>query len=247
MVDHNQRGVGRLAQAQQALAQSGHGAGVVFILVMGGIQRVQDNDLRGGRLAGNGAPRTDRAGYGIPGSVAATAAAPRVRPISSRAIKNSAITVMAKRRYARRIQVATKRCAYSNLIGTAARGSCGQTPRPPTCGCRSRAPSEGGGLRTAAMVQPITIRVGNLFEILLDRANEGCRICTDLLFGTRQTPRLDLGRVLTVETGESPPVVRSTSYSLPGTRSVPNRPSKERVSTMNRPLRMAKERAYIRA
>src|SRR5689334_12152329 len=50
VVDHDQRGAGSLAQPQQALAKGGHGAGVVFILIVGGIQRVQDDDLRGGRL-----------------------------------------------------------------------------------------------------------------------------------------------------------------------------------------------------
>jgi hypothetical protein len=38
------------SQAQQALAESRHGARVVFILIVGGIERVQDNDLRDGCL-----------------------------------------------------------------------------------------------------------------------------------------------------------------------------------------------------
>ena len=52
VVDYDQCCSRSIAQAQQALAQSGHGAGVVFILIVGGIQRVQDNDLCGGRLRG---------------------------------------------------------------------------------------------------------------------------------------------------------------------------------------------------
>jgi hypothetical protein len=42
------------------------------------------------------------------------------------------------------------------------------------------------GFALGTMIRPIAIRVGNLIEVLLDRANEGCRTCTDLLF-----PRVD--------------------------------------------------------
>ena len=43
-------GARSLAQTQQALAQSGHGPSVVLILIVSGIQRIEDDDLRGGRL-----------------------------------------------------------------------------------------------------------------------------------------------------------------------------------------------------
>ena len=48
VVHHDQRGTRSIAQPQQTLAQSGHGAGVVFILIVGGVQRVQDDDLGSG-------------------------------------------------------------------------------------------------------------------------------------------------------------------------------------------------------
>jgi hypothetical protein len=40
------------AQAQQALTKSGHGAGVVFVLIVRGVQRVQDDDLGSGGAGG---------------------------------------------------------------------------------------------------------------------------------------------------------------------------------------------------
>ena len=45
MVDHDQGGSGGLAQAEQTLAQSGHGAGVVFVLIMSGVERIEHEDL----------------------------------------------------------------------------------------------------------------------------------------------------------------------------------------------------------
>ena len=52
VMHHDERGARSIAQAQQALAQSGHGARVVFILIVGGVERVQDDDLgSGGRAA----------------------------------------------------------------------------------------------------------------------------------------------------------------------------------------------------
>jgi hypothetical protein len=43
MVHNHQSRAGSLAQSQQGLAQRGHGAGIVFILIVRGIERV-DND-----------------------------------------------------------------------------------------------------------------------------------------------------------------------------------------------------------
>ena len=37
-----------IAQAQQALAQRRHGARIVFILIVSGVERVQHDDLGGG-------------------------------------------------------------------------------------------------------------------------------------------------------------------------------------------------------
>src|SRR5579885_2236292 len=52
VVHHDQRCVRSLAQSQQALAESGHSARIVFVLVVRGIERVQNNDL-GGRRPGS--------------------------------------------------------------------------------------------------------------------------------------------------------------------------------------------------
>ncbi len=45
-------GARRVAQSQQRVAERGHGAGIVFILIMGGIERVEDDDFGGGGLSG---------------------------------------------------------------------------------------------------------------------------------------------------------------------------------------------------
>jgi hypothetical protein len=42
---------GNFAQPQQAVALGGQGVCVVFILIVRGIQRVQDDDLRSGRIS----------------------------------------------------------------------------------------------------------------------------------------------------------------------------------------------------
>src|SRR5215471_6375578 len=45
VMDHDEGGAGSFAQAQQTLAQGRHGAGVVFILIVGGVERVQEDDV----------------------------------------------------------------------------------------------------------------------------------------------------------------------------------------------------------
>ena len=53
VVDDDQRSARSFSQTQQALAQSGHGAGVVFVLIVCRVQRVQDDDLgRSGACGG---------------------------------------------------------------------------------------------------------------------------------------------------------------------------------------------------
>jgi hypothetical protein len=42
VVDHDEGGARSFAQAEQALTQGGHGAGVVFILIVGG-QRAEED------------------------------------------------------------------------------------------------------------------------------------------------------------------------------------------------------------
>src|SRR5215470_8965419 len=50
MMHHDESGLGSIPQAQQGLAQSRHGAGIVFILIMSGVERIQDDDFGGGGL-----------------------------------------------------------------------------------------------------------------------------------------------------------------------------------------------------
>jgi hypothetical protein len=52
MMHDDERGLGSFSQPQQGLAQSGHGSGVVFILIVSGVERVQDDDLRVGGAGG---------------------------------------------------------------------------------------------------------------------------------------------------------------------------------------------------
>src|SRR5229473_8238703 len=52
MVHDHQSGAGSVAQVQQRLAQSRHGARIVFILIVSGVERVEDDDLGGGNLGG---------------------------------------------------------------------------------------------------------------------------------------------------------------------------------------------------
>src|SRR5260370_42430106 len=54
MVHYNQSGPGSVAQAQQRLAESRHGAGIVFVLIVSGVERVEDDHLGGGGLGGSG-------------------------------------------------------------------------------------------------------------------------------------------------------------------------------------------------
>ena len=44
-MDDDESGLGRIAQPNQGLTESGHGAGVVFILVVSGVERIDDNDI----------------------------------------------------------------------------------------------------------------------------------------------------------------------------------------------------------
>ena len=50
VVNDDQGGLGYVAQPQQCLAESSHGARVIFILIVSGVERIQNNDLRGGGL-----------------------------------------------------------------------------------------------------------------------------------------------------------------------------------------------------
>ena len=50
MMHHDERGSRSIAQTQQRLAQSRHGTGIVFILIMSGVKRVQNDDLGSGGL-----------------------------------------------------------------------------------------------------------------------------------------------------------------------------------------------------
>ena len=52
MVHHHQRGAGSIAQTQQRLAQGGHGARIVFVLIVRGVERVENNDFGGGGARG---------------------------------------------------------------------------------------------------------------------------------------------------------------------------------------------------
>src|SRR6516162_1331731 len=69
MVHHHQSGAGSIAQPQQRLAQRGHGAGIVFILIMGGIERVENNDFSlGGARGGHKMMQPLRGTEEMPGS-----------------------------------------------------------------------------------------------------------------------------------------------------------------------------------
>jgi hypothetical protein len=50
MVHDHQSGAGSVAQVQQRLAQGRHGARIVFILIVSGVERVEDDDLGSGSL-----------------------------------------------------------------------------------------------------------------------------------------------------------------------------------------------------
>src|SRR5205807_3323146 len=52
MVHHDESGAGGIAQTQQRLAQGGHGAGIVFILIVCGVERVENQDLGVSRPCG---------------------------------------------------------------------------------------------------------------------------------------------------------------------------------------------------
>jgi len=51
MMHHHQSGAGRVPQAQQGLAQRRHGARVVFVLIVGGVEQVENDDFGGGGSA----------------------------------------------------------------------------------------------------------------------------------------------------------------------------------------------------
>ena len=113
--------------------------------------------------------------YGMRGSCAATAAAAAsVAPPSRRAIRNSAITVIPKRRYGKRKLRQQRNRALTGPAQIAAHTDRAVKPRihqraavEAMCDQRPCAPA----LR--AVVRPITIRVGNLFGVLLDGPGEG--------------------------------------------------------------------------
>src|SRR6266478_279649 len=48
MMHYDESGAGSVAQAQQRLAQGRHGARIVFVLIVRGVERVENNDLGGG-------------------------------------------------------------------------------------------------------------------------------------------------------------------------------------------------------
>src|SRR5262249_4643335 len=52
MMHHGERGPRGIAQTQQRLAQSRHSAGIVFVLIVSRVKRVQNDDLSGGGLRG---------------------------------------------------------------------------------------------------------------------------------------------------------------------------------------------------
>ncbi len=49
MMHYDERDLGSLTQLEQALAQRRHGARIVLILIVRRVQRIEDNDLGGGR------------------------------------------------------------------------------------------------------------------------------------------------------------------------------------------------------
>src|SRR3989449_10982018 len=52
MVDNDESGLRRIAEPDQGLTESGHGAGVVFILVVSGVERIDDDDVGLNRACG---------------------------------------------------------------------------------------------------------------------------------------------------------------------------------------------------
>ena len=52
VMDDDESGVGLVAEAEQGLAKSGHGAGVVFVLIVSGVERVDDKDFGLDRTGG---------------------------------------------------------------------------------------------------------------------------------------------------------------------------------------------------
>jgi hypothetical protein len=46
-VHHDEKGAGGIAQVQQGLAQGRHGAGIIFVLIVRGVERVENQDLGG--------------------------------------------------------------------------------------------------------------------------------------------------------------------------------------------------------
>ena len=52
VMDNDESRLGGVAQADEGLAESGHGAGVVFILVMSGVEGIDDNDIGLNRTGG---------------------------------------------------------------------------------------------------------------------------------------------------------------------------------------------------
>src|SRR6516164_7739764 len=45
MVDNNQGRLGSITQADQSLTESGHGARIVFVLIVSGVERIDDDDI----------------------------------------------------------------------------------------------------------------------------------------------------------------------------------------------------------
>ena len=52
VMNHDQRGARGIAQAEQTLAERSHGARVVLVLIVGGVERVQHDDLGSGGRGG---------------------------------------------------------------------------------------------------------------------------------------------------------------------------------------------------
>jgi len=49
---HDERGLGSIAQTQQTLAQRRHRTGIVLVLIVSGVQRVEHDHLSGGLTGG---------------------------------------------------------------------------------------------------------------------------------------------------------------------------------------------------
>src|SRR3989441_10247265 len=47
MMHHDESGAGSVAQPQKGLTQGRHGARIVFVLIVRGVERVENNDLGG--------------------------------------------------------------------------------------------------------------------------------------------------------------------------------------------------------